>query len=208
MYLPSHFHEERAEELAALIGAHPLGLLVTLDGARAEVDHVPMLLEPGTPARLIGHVARANPVATRVAAGTEVLVVFRGADHYVTPSWYESKRTDRKVVPTWNYAVAHVRGRIRWIDAPDALHRIVAQLTTAHEAARPAPWAVSDAPADYLAKMLGAIVGFEIAIESTTGKFKASQNRSAADRSGVAHGLAADGVAPAAIREIAREPRR
>jgi transcriptional regulator len=208
MYLPNHFREDRAEVLAAFVRAHPLGMLVTLDGGRPTVNHLPMLIEDGPGARLRGHVARANEVASRVADGEEVLVVFGGADHYITPSWYAAKRVDGKVVPTWNYSVVHVRGRIRWFDAPDRLRSLVDTLTGTHEAARSAPWSVSDAPADYVAAMLKAIVGFEIAVESMTGKFKASQNRNEADRDGVVRGLAETGVAAAAASELVREPRR
>ena len=206
MYLPKHFAEDRAEVLHAFVRAHPLGMLVTLDAGRPEVDHVPMLLE-ASGVRLRGHVARANAVARRVADGEEVLVVFRGADQYITPSWYPAKRVDGKVVPTWNYSVVNVRGRIRWFDAADRLLALVEDLTRTHESPRAAPWAVSDAPADYLASMLRAIIGFEIDIESMTGKFKASQNRSDADREGVARGLAEQGIPGGMAAELVRDPR-
>jgi transcriptional regulator len=207
MYLPRHFSEDRPEALAGLIAAYPLGMLVSIQDGLPAVDHVPMLLEAAPAPRLRGHVARANAVATRVADGGEVLVVFRGADHYVTPSWYPAKRVDGRVVPTWNYSVVEVRGRIRWFDDAARLHAVVDALTGRHESQRSAPWSVADAPADYVAGMLKAIVGFEIEIGSMTGKFKASQNRSAADRDGVARGLAADGVPPAAVAELVRDPR-
>ena len=208
MYLPDHFREDRAEVLAAFVRAHPLGMLVTLEDGRPAVDHVPMLIEDGPGAHLRGHVARANAVAKRVADGEQVLVVFGGAQHYITPSWYAAKEVDGKVVPTWNYSVVHVRGQIRWFDAPDRLHVLVEALTRTHESSRAEPWSVADAPADYLASMLRAIVGFEIVIESMTGKFKASQNRSAVDRDGVARGLAADGMPAADVASLVREPRR
>ena len=206
MYLPKHFAEDRSAELHSFVRAHPLGMLVTLDGGRPEVDHIPMLLE-ATGARLRGHVARANPVAKRVVDGEEVLVVFRGADHYITPSWYAAKRVDGKVVPTWNYSVVNVRGRIRWFDAPDRLRALVEDLTRTHESPRAAPWAVGDAPEDYLASMLRAIVGFEIEVASMTAKFKASQNRSEADRQGVARGLAEEGIPGGRAAELVRDPR-
>lgn len=206
MYLPKHFVEDRPEVLQGFVRAHPLGMLVTLDDGRPAVDHIPMLLEAAPGARLRGHVARANAVAKRVADGTEVLVVFRGADHYVTPSWYAAKRVDGKVVPTWNYSVVEVRGHIRWFDAPDRLRAVVEDLTRTNEAARSAPWSVADAPADYLASMLRAIIGFEIDVASMTGKFKASQNRSVEDRQGVGRGLAEDGVPAAMLPELVRDP--
>ena len=142
----------------------------------------------GTPGRngtLQGHVARANPLWRSVAEGAEVLVVFRGADAYISPSSYPSKRTDGKVVPTWNYSVVHARGTIRFFDDEARLHALVSNLTDRFERDRPEPWAVSDAPADYVRAMLRAIVGFEIEITELVGKFKASQNRSAEDRAGV-----------------------
>ncbi len=207
MHLPKHFSEDRADVLAAFVRAHPLGMLVTLDAGRPAVDQIPMLLEVAPDPMLRGHVARANAVAKRVADGDEVLVVFRGEDRYITPSWYASKHVDGKVVPTWNYSVVQVRGRIRWFDAPDRLLGIVEALTRTHESPRAAPWSVGDAPAAYIASMLRAIVGFEIDVESMTGKFKAGQNRDDADRRGVAAGLAADGVPPDAAAEIVRDPR-
>ncbi|MBS0374358.1 MAG: FMN-binding negative transcriptional regulator [Proteobacteria bacterium] len=206
MYLPSHFREERAEVLAEFIRAHSLGMLVTLDGARPEVDFAPMLLEDGPAWRLRGHVARGNSVWRRVADGEEVLVLFHGPDHYVTPSWYESKRTDGKVVPTWNYAVVEVRGRVHWFDDTARLHALVGALTHLHEAERTAPWSIDDAPADYLAGMLRAIIGFEIEVSTRQGKFKSSQNRSGADRAGVRTGLAADGVAAPDAALLLRDP--
>jgi len=207
MYLPRHFSEDRPEALAAFVAAYPLGMLVTVEDSLPTVDHVPMLLEAAPVPRLYGHVARANAVTSRVADGGEVLVVFRGADHYITPAWYATKQLDGRVVPTWNYSVVEVRGRIRWFDDAERLHAVVDALTRHYESPRASPWSVADAPAEYLAGMLKAIVGFEIEIASMTGKFKSSQNRNAADRDGVARGLAADGVPPAAVAELVRDPR-
>jgi len=208
MYLPNHFLEDRPEVLAEFVREHPLAMLVTLDGGRPTVDHIPMLLEDAPSRHLRGHVARANKVAARVTDGEEVLVVFGGAQGYITPSWYASKKTDGKVVPTWNYSVVHVRGRIRWFDAPDRLGALVEALTSTHEAPRRVQWSVADAPAEYVAGMLRAIIGFEIVVESMIGKFKASQNRDEADRAGVRRGLAEDGVPGDVAAEIVREPRR
>ncbi|MFO1408112.1 MAG: FMN-binding negative transcriptional regulator [Steroidobacteraceae bacterium] len=207
MYLPAHFREERREVLQDFVERHPLGALVTVVDGRAGVDHIPMLLErdAGALGRLRGHVARANPIARMVPDGADVLVVFAGADAYVTPSAYPAKRVDGRVVPTWNYAVVHARGRIRWSDDPVRLGALVAALTDHHEAARPDPWAVSDAPPDYVAAMLRAITGFEIAIESLDGKFKASQNRSEGDRAGVAGTLARERD-PGDVGELVRAP--
>lgn len=207
MYVPAHFREERREVLQGFVERHPLGALVTLAAGRPEVDHVPMLLDRGAGrcGRLRGHVARANPVVRHTPDGAEVLVVFGGADAYVSPSAYPSKRVDGRVVPTWNYAVVHARGPLRWFDDRDRLHALVSALTDRHEAGRPEPWAVTDAPADYVEAMLRAIVGFEIDIEVLEGKFKASQNRAEADREGVRRQLAA-AQAPDDLDELVRSP--
>ncbi|MDE2394105.1 MAG: FMN-binding negative transcriptional regulator [Burkholderiales bacterium] len=177
MYLPRHFEQNDPAALEALMREHPLATLVTRAGDALEADLIP--LEYDAAARLLrGHVARANPL-WRHADGSEVLALFRGADAYVSPSWYPSKAEHHKVVPTWNYAVVQARGTLRAVDDPAWLHDFVRRLTARHEAASARPWAVSDAPADYLQQMLAAIVGIEIAVTGLVGKWKVSQNRSA-----------------------------
>jgi len=192
MYNPEHFRETRSDVLHAFIDAHPLGALVTQRARGMTADHVPMLratLDDGT-AVLRGHVARANPVHRELAEDASVLVIFSGPQAYITPSFYPSKQEHGRVVPTWNYSVVHVHGRIRFIDDARWLRDLVSQLTDRHEATRPAPWQVSDAPESYITRMLDAIVGLEIRIDAIEGKFKQSQNRDAPDRAGVAAGLA------------------
>lgn len=208
MYLPAHFREDRPDVLDAFVVAHPLGLLVTLQDGRPTIDPIPMRLEVGTDGtrRLRGHVARGNAAASAVPAGADVLVMFGGANQYISPSWYATKRVDGRVVPTWNYSIVEVRGRITWYREPEPLLDLVNLLTNHHEARRADPWKVSDAPDDYIEGMLKAIVGFDIAVDSMVGKFKASQNRNEADRAGVAAGLAADGADPAAAAELVRPP--
>lgn len=190
MYLPTHFEETRTEVLHALLRTHPLGLLVTLSDGQPQANSIPFLLDAqrGPHGTLVAHVARANPL-WREAALTHVLAVFQGPQAYVSPSGYASKAEHGKVVPTWNYVMVQARGRLRAIEDPHELHALVSRLTDTHEGRRAAPWAVSDAPADYIDKMLGAIVGIEIPIETLAGKWKVSQNRSAADREGVARAL-------------------
>lgn len=196
VYLPRHFREERAEVLAAAIEAHPLGLTVraTPDGLTA--DPLPFLLDgaaaPG--GRLLAHVARANPIVVELAAEEEVLVVFSGPQGYVTPSWYPSKAEGGRVVPTWNYVVVEVRGRTRLMDDVAFTRAVVERLTSRHETGRAEPWAVEDAPEAYIAGQLKGIVGLEIEISSIVGKWKVSQNRSTADRAGVAAGFAGEGA--------------
>ena len=192
MYRPAHFAEDRLEVLQGLVRRHPLATLIAQRGATIDADHVPVLIDPadGPCGTLRGHVARANALWKSVADDSEVLAIFHGVDHYVSPAWYPSKLVDAKVVPTWNYVVVHARGPIRFRHEPEWLHALVTRLTNTHEASRNDPWSVSDAPDDYVRSMLRAIVGFEIPLSSLTGKWKMSQNRSSQDRDGVAAGLA------------------
>jgi transcriptional regulator len=197
MYIPKHFEETDLGVLHALMRAHPLATWVTTgaDGALM-ANHVPFLVDPdrGEHGTLVAHVARANPVWR---AGTRSIVVFQGAQAYISPSWYPGKQDHGKVVPTWNYAVVHAHGTPRAIEDRNWLLRLVTRLTDTHEAGSAAPWKVADAPADYVDQMLKAIVGIEMPIERIEGKWKLSQNRPAADRLGVADGLAAQGDAQA-----------
>jgi transcriptional regulator len=198
MYLPTHFEEHRPEVLHALLCAHPLGLLITHGSVGLQANSVPFVLDAdpaGGPGILRAHVARANPLWRESSRGDgESLVVFQGAQAYISPSFYPSKAEHGKVVPTWNYIMVQARGTLRAIDDAAWLHAFVTRLTDRHEAQRAKPWAVSDAPADYIETMLRAIVGIEIVLTSLVGKWKVSQNRSPADRAGVARGLADAGL--------------
>jgi len=193
MYLPAHFAESRAEVLHALIRSHPLGLLVTQNGdGSIAANDIPFVLDASddrSPGVLRAHVARANPLWRTARGDVESLVVFQGPQGYVSPAWYPGKAEHGKVVPTWNYVVVQARGALRAIDDRGWLRAFVTRLTDRHEDPRPAPWAVTDAPADYVDTMLGAIVGIEMPVTSLVGKWKVSQNRPAADREGVAQGL-------------------
>ena len=196
MYLPAHFDEKRLDVLHALVRRHPFGLLVTQTADGPSANGIPFILDADGAAglgTLRGHVARANPVWRETATDVPSLVVFQGPDAYVSPSWYPSKAEHGKVVPTWNYVMVQARGRLRAIDDPAWLLRLVTRLTERHEAPRSAPWAVSDAPADYVQTMLRAIVGIELELTSLRGKWKVTQNRPAADRAGVVTGLEAVG---------------
>ena len=202
MYLPSHFEESRAEVLHQLMRTHPLGLLVTqstphAEGAPApiEANALPFHLDAarGPHGTLVAHVARANPVWREARTDAEALVVFQGPQAYISPGWYATKAETGKVVPTWNYVLVEARGRLIVRDDAAWVHALVSTLTDLHEAARPAPWKVTDAPADYIAVTQRAIVGIEVELSSLKGKWKVSQNRSAADRAGVVQGLTAIG---------------
>jgi transcriptional regulator len=196
MYLPSHFEETRPEVLHALLRSHPLGLLITQGASGLAANSIPFIIDPlrGPHGTLRAHVARANPVWREARSDSESLVVFQGPQAYISPGWYASKAETGKVVPTWNYVMVQARGRLKVIDDVAWLRQLVGELTERHESARAAPWAVDDAPADYIATMLRAIVGLEIELVSLSGKWKVSQNRSAADREGVARGLGEPGV--------------
>ncbi len=193
MYQPAQFQETRVEVLHALMRAHPLAALVTEGESGVEADHIPVELapSPGPFGTLRGHIARANPLWKTCRADRECLAIFQGPQVYITPSFYPTKRESGQVVPTWDYAVVHARGHVRFIEDAAWLHALVSRLTDAHEAALPAPWKVGDAPPAYIDKMLAAIVGFELLIDSLVGKWKVSQNRAAVDRRGVAAGLRA-----------------
>lgn len=196
MYLPSAFEVTDIAALHDLIDEHPLGALVMHSRTGLDANHLPFLVdrEPAPYGRLHAHVARANPLWRCGDDSGEVLVIFQGPSAYVTPSWYATKRETGKVVPTYNYAVVHAYGRLRAIDDKVALRALLERLTNRHEAARDAPWQVSDAPDDYIDRTLDGIVGIEIALTRLVGKWKVSQNRGAADRQGVARGLRASGT--------------
>jgi len=194
MYLPKHFEQQDEQAMAQLLQLHPLATVAWQSAEGLSAEHLPLMWERGSGdgahGTLRGHVARANPV-WRAAADTEVLAVFQGPQAYITPSWYPSKAETAKVVPTWNYAVVHMHGRLRITEDSAWLRALVERLTDTHEAARAQRWQVGDAPADYIEMMLRAIVGIEIEVTRLQGKWKVSQNRTAADRGGVAAGLGA-----------------
>lgn len=197
MYQPPHFQETRQEILHGLVRAHPLGLLIS-NGAEGPIANaIPFLLDAGVPPKgsLRAHLAKANPQWRLLADNplSPVLVVFQGADAYVTPSWYETKRETGKVVPTWNYAIVQVRGMVRVTEDRDWLARQISDLTVSQEGVREAPWAVSDAPPAFIQSQIKGIVGLEIEITDINGKWKVSQNRPTADRVGVAEGLESEG---------------
>jgi transcriptional regulator len=191
MYLPSHFVEPRLTELHQLMRSRPLATIVADRGHGLDAEHIPLLLDDsrGDYGILQGHVAKANPIWREVRDGAEVLVLFHGPQHYVSPNWYPSKREHGKAVPTWNYAVVHARGRIHWKPEGEWLREMLERMTNRHEQAQAQPWRVTDAPREYIERQLQAIVGFEIAISSLTGKWKLSQNRSVMDRAAVISAL-------------------
>ncbi|MER9258352.1 FMN-binding negative transcriptional regulator [Mesorhizobium sp. M0619] len=208
MYQPPHFQETRPDVLHGLIRTHPLGLLISNGTDGPVANAIPFLLdaEVGPNGRLRAHLARANPQWRQLADNptSPVLVVFQGADAYVTPSWYETKRETGKVVPTWNYAIVQVRGTVRVIEDSAWIAQQITELTLSQEGAREAPWAVTDAPPTFIQSQIKGIVGLEIEIAEISGKWKVSHTRPGADRGGVAEGLEKDAAGAPDMARLVR----
>lgn len=194
MYTPTSFKEDRLEVLHRLMRSNPLGLLVSNGEHGPLATALPFhLIDDGSSfGTLQCHLARANPHWQGLDKQS-VLIVFQGADEYISPKWYPSKDDDGKVVPTWNYAMVQARGLAQVIDDADWLKRQITSLTNQQEANSANPWKVSDAPGDYIDAQIKGIIGLEIKITALEGKWKVSQNRSLKDRGGVAENLSAQG---------------
>jgi transcriptional regulator len=196
MYVPGHFEETRVDVMHELIRAHPLATLVTLSCGALNANHIPLHLSdfPGPFGTLRGHVARANPLLHDLAGNAESLAIFHGPDAYITPSWYATKKEHGEVVPTWNYAVVHAHGSLRVVDDAGWLRAQLEALTAHNEAAFPQPWAVADAPHDYVERLLGAIVGVEMVVTRLVGKWKVSQNQPTRNQHSLVAGLRGNGA--------------
>ncbi len=195
VYLPPHFREDQVPVLHEMIRQQPLAALVSSTPGGLYASHLPLLIEPepapfGT---LVGHLARANPQWQEATPGAEVLAIFTGPQAYITPAWYATKAETGKVVPTWNYAAVHAYGTLRFFDDEARLLALVTRLTEAHEGKRAEPWAVSDAPPEFVRGMLRAIVGFELVVTRLEGKWKMSQNRPPVDIGRIVDGLTREG---------------
>jgi len=179
-----------------LVRAYPLATLVTHSSSGLNANHIPLHLSesPAPYGTVRGHIARANPLFGEIAGGIEALAIFHGPDSYITPSWYATKKETGKVVPTWNYAVVHAYGALRVVDNVSWLRAQLDALTDQNEASFPAPWAVSDAPADHIERIMAAIVGVEMVITKMFGKWKVSQNQPTQNQVGVISGLKACGL--------------
>lgn len=180
-----------------LIRVHPLATLVVHAPSGLNANHIPLYLSesPEPYGTLQGHIARANPLFGEIGEGIEALAIFHGPQSYITPSWYATKKETGKVVPTWNYAVVHVSGVLRVVDNASWLRAQLNALTNQNEASFAKPWAVSDAPKDYIDKIMAAIVGIEMTITKMLGKWKVSQNQPAQNQRGVIAGLNESGLA-------------
>lgn len=212
MYVPSQFEESRIDVLHGLMREHALGTLVTLSADGLNANHIPFELDTShAPFGVLrAHVARNNPVWRDCSSAVDPLVVFQGAQAYISPSLYATKKDDGRVVPTYNYMVVHAYGSMRVIDDPAWLRELIGHLSDRHEAGRAQAWKIGDAPADYIDKLLPAIVGIEISITKLVGKWKVSQNQPKANRTSVELGLRAAGgehalaMADAVAEESAR----
>jgi len=193
MYLPSHFDDARADELTRILESYPLGTLVVNGPHGLDANHIPFEMVTGADGALSlhAHVARANPVWQEVSSGAQVLVIFRGGDAYVSPSWYPSKHELHRQVPTWNYQVVHVHGTITIHDDVRFVRGVVARLTRRHEAraGNDRPWRMTDSEPAYIEDMLTKIVGIEVLPERIVVKSKLSQNKEDRDRIGAADAL-------------------
>lgn len=202
MYVPPHFAVTDPGTFRRIIRAHPLGVLVTHGDWGLDADHLPFEFDPdaGPHGTLIAHVARANPLWQRCPEGSPVMVIFRGAQAYISPNWYPSKHQAHRQVPTWNYEVVHAHGTLAIRDDERFVRGVVARLTRRHEADQPRPWKMTDAPPDFTAAMLRNIVGIEIAVTSLVGKLKLGQNRDPRDRLSAADRLDERGQTELAAR--------
>ena len=213
MYNPASFQERETGKLHALMLDHPLGLLVSCGEDGLQASPVPFLIYPdeGEFGVLRAHLARANPHWRSLSGLNECLVVFQGPQGYVTPSWYASKHETHKVVPTWNYTIVQAWGTPVIMDDTDWLRSQLRDLTARQEQRRPVPWSMEEAPEDFIATQMKAIVGIEIPVRRLEGKFKMSQNRSAADQAGVLKGISEPQDShhnPEVARTLARLSRR
>lgn len=212
MYLPRHFEMGDLVEVAAFVDSAGAADLVTVDASGEPGSTlVPVLwdrsgtdVEAGRYGRLLAHVARMNPQWDGVVDGQRCLAIVHGPQAYVSPSWYAAKAEHGRVVPTWNYSAVHISGTVELVDDAEELRDLVGWLTDRHEAQRPDPWSVDDAPATYVAGQLKAIRGVVVHVDAVEAKAKLSQNRSLADRAGVVAGLLAEGSGSEVADAMAR----
>jgi len=205
VYLPPHFTAPDAGQVAAFVDSVAAADLVTFDGTKPVASLIPIIWDrdSGEHGRLLGHLAVANPQWRSVSAGTTALAIVHGPQAYVSPSWYPSTARHGRTVPTWNYVTVHFTGPLTVHQDPEWLRDVVTRLTQLHEKPRPAPWAVTDAPPDYINGQLRGIVGVELTITTVAAKHKLSQNRSAEDQAAVAEALRGEpGPGPAALASL------
>ena len=208
MYLPHHFTADDAAQVEAFVDAVGSADLVTFDGSKPVASLIPVIWDrsQGSPGRLLGHLARGNPQWKSVSPDTVALAIVHGPQAYVSPSWYPSTARHGRMVPTWNYVSVHFTGPLTVHQDPEWLRDMVTRLTERYEEPRPRPWAVADAPPEYIDGQLRAIVGVELTIATVEAKYKLSQNRDADDQAGALEGLRGEpGPGPAAIAGLMAE---
>ncbi len=195
MFQPPLFKEDRLSVMHDLIDAYSFGILIAHEDGEISANHLPFVLhrDLGDKGTLRAHMAKGNPLWKNFGPDTNVIVIFQGTHHYISPAWYASKAEHGKVVPTWNYATVHTRGVLKLIDDPDWLITQIGSLSDIHEEGRDDPWKVTDAPDKYIRGQMKGIIGLEIEIADLTGKWKMSQNKNDADKAGIFAGLEADG---------------
>ena len=196
MHIPSKFNQNEESQLIAIMREYPFATLVTHTEAGIEATHLPVILGQADGKTIIkAHIAKANKLWQTVKAGADSLLIFNGPNCYVSPNYYPTKKESGKAVPTWNYVVVHVKGAISFIDDEKWIYNLINSLTQVHESTQDTPWSISDAPDTYINKMLSAIVGIEIAIDSIEGQWKLSQNQPEVNKFGVVQGLFEKGEA-------------
>jgi transcriptional regulator len=226
VYVPRHFAVTDAAWIGAFVDAAATATLVTFDGTKPVATLLPVVWDrpadlpdadgapdsgtapdsgaaPAACGRLLGHIAIANDQWQTAAPGAEGLAIVTGPEAYISPAWYESTARHGRTVPTWNYEAVHLTGPVAFHRDPEWLRGLVTRLTQRHELGRDHPWAVSDAPPEYIDGQLRAIVGVEMTVRSVEAKRKLSQNRSELDRAGVVAALREEpGAGPAAIADL------
>jgi transcriptional regulator len=200
MYIPQQFDEPQIELLHDLMRARPLATLVVLTSKGIEANHIPLHLSVDSPfGTLRGHVARSNPIWEEYTDTVDAVAIFHGPDAYISPSWYATKEESGKVVPTWNYAVAHAYGRLKIHHDPTWVKSQLELLTQQNESRFPNPWTLADAPRDFTESLIKAIAGIEMTITKLQGKWKLSQNQPARNQAGVIDGLLSNGTQEALL---------
>lgn len=191
MYQPEIFQESRQDVLIDFIQQHPLATLIHFDGEEIIANHIPMqlLTLASGELQLIGHIAKTNPLHTNIANNSPTLAIFQAENAYISPNWYPNKLVHHQHVPTWNYQVVHVRGKIEFSHDEKQIRGILAKLTRQHEATQAKPWKMSQAPKDYITNQIQQVVAITLSVDSMIGKFKLSQNRDAVDFQGAVNGL-------------------
>jgi transcriptional regulator len=199
MYVVQHFAQKSVPVMCAYLAENPFAALVVNTPNGPTVDHIPLEFDAGSGSegRLLGHIARSNPLWREFESGPG-LAVFSAHHAYVSPDWYVSRAADPRVVPTWNYAAVHVSGTLRFFHDADRIQELLARMTDRFESSRSTPWRIADAPAEHIGRLVGAVVGLELQIDSMIGKWKMSQNRPPEDREGVMAGLRREGGADGA----------